>query len=327
VQYAQDKKLPPEQVQADLALMVKGDLPESANIIKAILENNPGSDTVILAEQIHTLTTTKGPDGKEVVNVEANLIAHAQAGKNAVENNWLSDSDITSFVEKYANAKTDEERDQYVTDLKKLDAEKQDKALATAISIRDQKTELKKLKVLQALLDCNKKCQQLVAYSISELEPVANNTELHRNNINKAVLAGVIFGLTVEKPAANNPISRLTKEQQELINRAEFTTTAKGIQNPFPRDLNEKIIWNQIRANPSSAGVPLKGMNKDPRFPKYAGFQKMEAKKKLSNDSTITVHYQYNSMTNKAYDMKITTPQRDVSDPAKVIDSIKDAIK
>ena len=68
-------------------------------------------------------------------------------------------------------------------------------------------------------------------------------------------------------------------------------------------------------------------MNKDPRFPKYAGFQKMEAKKKLSNDSTITVHYQYNSMTNKAYDMKITTPQRDVSDPAKVIDSIKDTIK
>ena len=210
MQYAQDKKLPPEQVQADLALMVKGDLPESANIIKAILENNPGSDTVILAEQIHTLTTTKGPDGKEVVNVEANLIAHAvagaQVGKNAVENNWLSDSDITSFVEKYANAKSDEERDQYVTDLKKLDAEKQDKALATAISIRDQKTELKKLKVLQAFLDCNKKCQQLIAYSISELEPVANNTELHRNNISKAVLAGVIFGLTVEKPAANNPI-------------------------------------------------------------------------------------------------------------------------
>ncbi|CUU25925.1 hypothetical protein EM595_p0225 (plasmid) [Duffyella gerundensis] len=33
MQYAQDKKLPPEQVQADLALMVKGDLPESANII------------------------------------------------------------------------------------------------------------------------------------------------------------------------------------------------------------------------------------------------------------------------------------------------------
>ena len=60
--------------------MVKGDLPVSANIIKAILENNPGSDTVILAEQIHKLTTTKGPDGKEEVNVQANLIAHAVVG-------------------------------------------------------------------------------------------------------------------------------------------------------------------------------------------------------------------------------------------------------
>lgn len=38
-QYAQDKKLPPEQVQADL--------PEGADIIKAILSHNPGSDTVM----------------------------------------------------------------------------------------------------------------------------------------------------------------------------------------------------------------------------------------------------------------------------------------
>lgn len=47
VLYAQDKKLTPEQVKADLARMVKGDLPESADIIKAILSNNPGSDTVM----------------------------------------------------------------------------------------------------------------------------------------------------------------------------------------------------------------------------------------------------------------------------------------
>nr|WP_306304621.1 VENN motif pre-toxin domain-containing protein [Erwinia persicina] len=254
-------------------------------------------------------------------------VTAGQAGKNAVENNYLSDTDITSFTEKYAKAKTNEERDQLVADLKKLDAEKQGKALATAIPIREQKAELEKLKVLQVSTDCNKHCQQLVAYSISELEPVANNTELHKNNLGKAVLAGVIFGLTVEKPAANNPMSRLTREQQQLIERAEFTTTAKGIQNPFPRDLNEKVVWNQIRANPGSAGEPLKGMNKDPRFPTSAGFQKMEAKQKLSDGSTITVHYQYNSITGKAYDMKITTPQRSVNDPAKVIDSIKDAVK
>ena len=39
-----------------------------------------GAASPYLAEQIHTLTTTKGPDGKDVVNVQANLIAHAVVG-------------------------------------------------------------------------------------------------------------------------------------------------------------------------------------------------------------------------------------------------------
>ncbi len=39
-----------------------------------------GAAAPYLAEQIHTLTTTKGPDGRDVVNVEANLIAHAVVG-------------------------------------------------------------------------------------------------------------------------------------------------------------------------------------------------------------------------------------------------------
>ncbi len=47
VKYAQDHNLSPEQVQAGLTDIVRGDLPESADIIKAILENNPGSDTVM----------------------------------------------------------------------------------------------------------------------------------------------------------------------------------------------------------------------------------------------------------------------------------------
>ncbi|HIH4999020.1 hypothetical protein OGY07_15255 [Citrobacter sp. Cs237] len=47
MKYAQDHNLSPEQVQAGLTDIVRGDLPESADIIKAILENNPGSDTVM----------------------------------------------------------------------------------------------------------------------------------------------------------------------------------------------------------------------------------------------------------------------------------------
>ncbi|NYB29781.1 hemagglutinin repeat-containing protein [Pantoea agglomerans] len=46
------------------------------NIAQAV----SGAAAPYLAEQIHTLTTTKGPDGKEVVNVQANLIAHAVVG-------------------------------------------------------------------------------------------------------------------------------------------------------------------------------------------------------------------------------------------------------
>lgn len=75
-------------------------------------------------------------------------------GKTTVDNNYLSDRDITSFTEKYANTMTNEGRDQFVADLKKLDAEKQGKALATVIPVREQKAELEKLKVLQASPDC-----------------------------------------------------------------------------------------------------------------------------------------------------------------------------
>ena len=39
-----------------------------------------GAAAPYLAEVIHDMTTTKGPDGKEVVNVEANLMAHAVVG-------------------------------------------------------------------------------------------------------------------------------------------------------------------------------------------------------------------------------------------------------
>ncbi|WP_237160182.1 hypothetical protein [Prodigiosinella confusarubida] len=226
----------------------------------------------------------------------------------------MSDKDITTFTEKYANAKTDAEREQLLADLKKLDVEQQAKALATGIPVNEQKAELEKLKALAVSPDCNAQCQGLVAYSISELEPVANDTELHKNNLSKAVLAGVIFGLTVEKPAANNPISHLTREQQQLIRSAETITTAKGIQNPFPRDLNEKVLWNGVKANPS-AGEPLRGMNKDSRFPTSAGFQKMQVTHELPDGSNITIHYQYNSYTGKAYDMKMVTPQANPLQP------------
>ena len=147
-------------------------------------------------------TLAAGLAGGLAGNSTVAATAGAQAGKNAVENNYLSDTDITSFVAKYAAAKTDEEKETLVEELKEKDAERQAQALATAIPVNKQKEELEKLKALGASSDCTTQCQQLVKYSISQLQPVANDGELHRNNLNKAVLASVIMAFAMDRPSS-----------------------------------------------------------------------------------------------------------------------------
>ncbi|WP_240042353.1 hypothetical protein [Photorhabdus khanii] len=102
---------------------------------------------------------------------------------------------------------------------------------------------------------------------------------------------------------------------EQIIKNAETISTAKpGQQFTTPRDLNEQILWSQVKTSPSKGQI-LPGMNNDPRFPESAGFQKMQVNHQLPDGSNITVHYQYNSITGKAYDMKITTPQRNPLQP------------
>ncbi|MEI7344181.1 hypothetical protein [Dickeya chrysanthemi] len=113
-----------------------------------------------------------------------------------MENNYLSSSDITTFLDKYAKAKTEEEKEKLREELKQKDAAQQEQAQATGISVKDQKAELEKLKALMASPDCNAECQSLAAYSISQLEPVANDTQLHKDNLVKDGLVAVIFGIT-----------------------------------------------------------------------------------------------------------------------------------
>ncbi|WP_241069834.1 hemagglutinin repeat-containing protein [Achromobacter insuavis] len=116
-------------------------------------------------------------------------------------------------------------------------------------------------------------------------------------------------GKTTNKP-------RLSREKVKsayvgkLIENAEKISTAKpGSQTTVPRDLNEKIFWKSVQSNPLQ-GVEIPGLNRDSRFPTSAGFRKMEARHVLPNGKAIVIHYQYNSNTGKAYDMKITSPQR-----------------
>jgi filamentous hemagglutinin len=43
-----------------------------------------------------------------------------------------------------------------------------------------------------------------------------------------------------------------------------------------------------------------------------AGFQKMRVNQKLSDGSSIEIHYQYNTITNKAYDIKVADNKKAV---------------
>jgi filamentous hemagglutinin len=91
-------------------------------------------------------------------------------------------------------------------------------------------------------------------------------------------------------------------------------STAKFYQVNEPRDFNEQMLWNRVVSQPSS-GKPLIGMNNDPRFRIEDGWQKMQADHKLSDGSTIVIHYQYNKNDGLAYDMKIDTPIRNSLQP------------
>jgi hypothetical protein len=95
---------------------------------------------------------------------------------------------------------------------------------------------------------------------------------------------------------------------RQLIKNAESLSSAKPDQSIFPRDFQEQTLWNRVKADPVSGKI-LDGMNSGSDFPNYAGFQKMQATHLLPNGESITIHYQYNKLTDKIYDMKFTTPQ------------------
>ncbi|EKN5148272.1 VENN motif pre-toxin domain-containing protein [Yersinia enterocolitica] len=198
-------------------------------------------------------TLAAGLAGGLVGDSSSSAVAGAQAGKNAVENNFLSDKDIKTFTEKYAAAKTDAEKEQLVADLKKLDADQQKQALSTGISIADQKAELEKLKQLAASPDCTRQCRELTNYSISQLEPVVNNTQLHKDNLTKAVLASTIIALTLEQsgktsekaPATGTTSASKSTSAIDDIIKGEGQA-AKGATDAT----NSKTINNRILDHP-----------------------------------------------------------------------------
>ncbi|WP_256127243.1 hemagglutinin repeat-containing protein [Xanthomonas euvesicatoria] len=93
----------------------------------------------------------------------------------------------------------------------------------------------------------------------------------------------------------------------------ESHSTARLEQSKVPRDLNEQVLWNRVKDDPSK-GEPLK-LNSDPNFFRKDGWQKMQVTHRLPDGNTITIHYQYNERTGKAYDMKVVTPQYNLDPP------------
>ncbi|TKI04144.1 VENN motif pre-toxin domain-containing protein [Martelella alba] len=276
---------------------------------------HPGMEGSALPEgqkqRISALSTlAAGLSGAVVGQGAGDALAGAQAGKNAVENNFLSPesmpkglADLGSSVTSYAKYAQDNNLspEQVQADLTRM-----------------VKGDLPEgADIVKAILSNTPVSDTVMAVLTAE---EAKDYALALLSTVPAERALTVVGKTA---------TAFTNKQ--IVRAAEKISTAKpGKQFTQPRDLNEQILWNQVKESPadgkkfSEMGFNL---NSDPRFPQSSGFEKMTASHKLPNGSNIEIHYQHNSITGKAYDMKIVTPQRTTSNPSDVIESIKDNIR
>lgn len=93
-------------------------------------------------------------------------------------------------------------------------------------------------------------------------------------------------------------------------NGVDYTrkSTAKSYQATAPRTLFEQSVWNGVLNNPQM-GRNLVNMNNDQDFRSEDGFRKKEVSVESAEGQRVTIHYQYNENTGKAYDMKIAHPK------------------
>ncbi|MEX6205520.1 hemagglutinin repeat-containing protein [Proteus mirabilis] len=135
----------------------------------------------------------------------AGAITGSQAGKNAVENNYLHAKQITTWLDKYAEASSDKERAELVEIANSVDKEQQQKAFDTLISKEHLEKQKSELVTLLNSNSCNDDCKRIAQYSIEQLNPIIENyNELQRgNNIPRAAVATITLALPVlSKPLA-----------------------------------------------------------------------------------------------------------------------------
>ncbi|EFI4076747.1 VENN motif pre-toxin domain-containing protein [Escherichia coli] len=139
-----------------------------------------------------------GGDTQSVANA-------AQAGKTTVENNYLHAKQITTWLDKYAEASSDKERAELVEIANSVDKEQQQKAFDTLISKEHLEKQKSELATLINSNSCNDDCKRIAQYSIEQLNPITENySELQRgNNIPRAAVATITLALPVlSKPLA-----------------------------------------------------------------------------------------------------------------------------
>ena len=95
----------------------------------------------------------------------------------------------------------------------------------------------------------------------------------------------------------------------EAGNPFPFSTAdiSKG-QSPFPRNLPEQILFNNVLKAPE-LGKSVTDEIGDPRFSAAAGWVKLSQKTKDVNGRSIDVHYLYNTKSKIVLDVKVVTKQ------------------
>lgn len=138
----------------------------------------------------------------------------------------MSDKQITSWVDKYDNAATDEDKKKLIVMAENLDKEQLQKALDTKISkdyLEQQKNELTELLNSD---NCNLNCRYIAQTSINQLTPIIDNySDLERTNkIPRAAIATITLAL----PAASKVVSPYVSSwlgSTSLANRVIGATT------------------------------------------------------------------------------------------------------
>ncbi|WP_051488686.1 two-partner secretion domain-containing protein [Aliarcobacter lanthieri] len=155
-------------------------------------------------------------------------------------------------------------------------------------------------------------------YNTNQQNAVKNISDISSGFAIDTLISGGAFGIIkgagkldktnkdMDSVFSNN--TNHTIDFNKIDNEYSKISTANKNQSNVPRDLKEQILWKDVVENPSSGSL-MKIDIKDPRFKTEDGWKKMQKTTKLSSGKTIDIHYQYNEILDKAYDIKVVSEQ------------------